>query len=147
MAGNFSIFDCHPFYELEPHSLFSIFSIPLDKQDWKISSKDLQIESSQIFTILILIKSWPWVLFVSRFLIIFRISLFEKSIVVSDSHVFSERVAGSSLLFLSTEHWSAEKLLNISAFSLKSIYLDVLKVEFEGFFYCWKRSLKENFTL
>ena len=36
-----------------------------------------------IFTILILITSWPWALFRLRFLIIYRISSFEKSIVDS----------------------------------------------------------------
>ena len=36
-----------------------------------------------IFTILILIMSWPWALFRLRFLIIYRISSFEKSIVDS----------------------------------------------------------------
>ena len=99
----------------------SLGNLPLSKQDWKINFKGLQIESSQIFTILILIISWPWALFRSRFLVIFRISLFEKSIVVSESHVFLESVVGSSLLFLSIEHWSGKKLLNISDFSLKSM--------------------------
>ena len=31
------------------------------------------------------------------------------------------RVAGSSLLFVTIEHWSAKKLLKILAFSLKSV--------------------------
>ena len=98
--------------------LLGIF--PLSKWHSKISFKGLLIESSQIFTIAMLILSWPWALFGSRLLIIFRISLFEKSIVVSDScnffffFFFFERereiVAGSSILFLSIEHWSSKKL-------------------------------------
>ena len=106
--------------------LLGIF--PLSKWHSKISFKGLLIESSQIFTIAMLILSWPWALFGSRLLIIFRISLFEKSIVVSDScnffffFFFFERereiVAGSSILFLSIEHWSSKKLLIILALSL-----------------------------
>ena len=103
--------------------LLGIF--PLSKWHSKISFKGLLIESSQIFTIAMLILSWPWALFGSRLLIIFRISLFEKSIVVSDSCNFfffflkeREIVAGSWILFLSIEHWSAKKLLIILALSL-----------------------------
>ena len=45
----------------------------------------------------------------------------EKFIVDSDLHVFFVRVAGISLLFLTIEHWSANKLLKVLAFSLKSV--------------------------
>ena len=104
--------------------LLGIF--PLSKWHSKVSFKGLLIESSQIFTIVILIISWPQALFGSRLLIILRISLFEKSIVVSDSCNFffffflkeREIVAGSWILFLSIEHWSAKKLLIILALSL-----------------------------
>ena len=102
--------------------LLGIF--PLSKWHSKISFKGLLIESSQIFTIVIVIISWPQALFGSRLLIILRISLFEKSIVVSDSCNFffflkeREIVAGSWILFLSIEHWSAKKLLIILALSL-----------------------------
>ena len=104
--------------------LLGIF--PLSKWHSKISFKGLLIESSQIFTIVIVIISWPQALFGSRLLIILRISLFEKSIVVSYSCNFffffflkeREIVAGSWILFLSIEHWSAKKLLIILALSL-----------------------------
>ena len=136
-------------------------NLPLSKQDWKINFKGLQIKSSQIFTILILITSWPWALFGSRFLIIFRISLFEKSIVVSDSRVFfllffferergrereigrkRDSVAGSSHLFLSIEHRNTDQRKNYKYFGfIFEIYLDIIKVECNGFLYYSKRSL------
>ena len=50
-----------------------------------------------------------------------RISSVEKFIVDRDSCVFLVRVAGSSLLLLTVEHWSAKRLLKILAFSLKSV--------------------------
>ena len=65
--------------------------------------------------------SCPWALFGSRFLIIFRISFVEKSIVDRDSCLFLVRVTGSSLFLLTIEYWLAKKLLKILAFSLKSV--------------------------
>ena len=99
----------------------SLGVFPLSKQDWKINFRGLQIEVSHILIIRILIISCPWALFGSRFLIIFRISSVEKSIVDRDSCVFLVRVTGSSLLLLTIEHWLAKKLLKILAFSLKSV--------------------------
>ena len=68
-----------------------------------------------------LIISRPWVLFGLRFLIIFKISSVEKSIVDRDLCDFFVRVTGSSLLLLIVEHWLGKKLLKILAFSLKSV--------------------------
>ena len=104
---------------------YSLGNLPLSKQDSKINFTSRIItdfyhsDTNHI--------SWPWALFGSRFLIIFRILLLGKSIVVGDSHgfvllllllllfCFWERVcvAGSLLLFLSIEHWSAKNVLNI----------------------------------
>ena len=60
LTGSFLIFTCHPFYELEPHSLFSIRleTYRFLNRTERLVLKGLQIESSQIFTILILIISW-----------------------------------------------------------------------------------------
>ena len=111
MVGSFLIFACHLSCELEPHSLFSIH--------WE-TSHFLSKTERLILIIRILIISFPWALFGSRFLIIFRISSVEKSIVDRDSCLFLVRVTGNSLFLLTIEHWLAKKLLKILAFSLKS---------------------------
>ena len=98
----------------------SLENFPLSKQAWKINFRGLQIEVSHILIIQILIICL-WGLFGSRFLIIFRISSVEKSIVDRDSCVFLVRVTGSSLLLLPTEHWLAKKLLKKLTFSLNSV--------------------------
>ena len=66
----------------------SLGNFPLSKQDWKINFRSLQMEVSHILIIRVLIISCSWALFESRFLIIFRISSVEKSIVVRNSCVF-----------------------------------------------------------
>ena len=100
----------------------SVVNFPLSKKDWKINIRGLQIEISHILIVRILIISCTWALFGSRFLIIFRISSAEKVIADRDLHVFFFlRVAGKSLLFVTIEHWPANKLLKILAFSLKSV--------------------------
>ena len=81
LAGTFQLFACHPCYGLEPYLFFffhSLGNLPLSKQGRKISVKGLQIETSQIFTILILTISFL------EYYIIFRRSLFGKLIVFSD---------------------------------------------------------------
>ena len=65
----------------------------------------LQIDSSQIFNIRMLIISWPWALFGLRFLIIFKVSYVEKSADESDWHVFLVRTEVSLLLLLTREHY------------------------------------------
>ena len=97
-----------------------IGKLPLSKQDWKINFRGLQIEVSHISIIRILIISCPWALFGSRFLMIFRISSVEKSIVDRNSCIFFMRVTIGSLLLLTIKHWSAKKL-KILVFSLKSV--------------------------
>ena len=63
-------------------------NFPLSKQDWKINFRGMQTEVSHILIIRILIISCPWVLFGSRFLIIFRTPSVEKFIVDRYSCVF-----------------------------------------------------------
>ena len=108
LAGSYLIFACHPFYELEPHLLFSI---RLETHRFLNRTEILVLKIyNRIITDFhhsdtnhIMIVSFIRVK-ISNYL---RISLFEKSIVVSDSlgfFVFFESVAGSSLLILSIEH-------------------------------------------
>ena len=80
----------------------------------------LQIDSSQIFNIGILIILWLWALSGLRFLIIFKISYVENSTGQSDLYAFLVRTEGSLLLFLTKEH-CFKKSLESSAFSLKSM--------------------------
>ena len=65
---------------------------------------------------MILIISCLWALFKSRFLIIFRISSVGKFIVNRDLH---DSLCQTFTLFLSIEHWSGKKLLEIFSFSSK----------------------------
>ena len=67
--------------------------------------------------------SWPWALFGSNFLIIFRISSLVKWIVDSDSWVFIVKVAGRTLqVFIRDRYlFFCKKVLNISAFLWKSM--------------------------
>ena len=66
----------------------------------------------QNFTNKILAISWPWALFGSRFLMIFRISSLVKPIIDRDSW---------PLQVFIWEHCFTKKVLNISSFLLKSI--------------------------
>ena len=57
-----------------------IFSIPVEIYHfvdtfWKLTLRGLQMEWSQCFNIQILIIAWPWALFKSRFLIIWRMGI------------------------------------------------------------------------
>ena len=88
----FFIFAYHFYHKLEPHSLSSrktfLENFLFSKYDWKISLKGLKMESSQIFTILVLIISCLWALFGLRFLTIFLLLSLKKSIVNKDSITF-----------------------------------------------------------
>ena len=118
---------------MESHLLFSTQQ---ETSHFINKTERLFLEVCKVLIIWILIivcgLSFGW-----RFLIIFRISSVEKSIVGTDSSVFFFpflffiscffllllflRVAVSSLLFLTMEHWSAKELLKILAFSLTSV--------------------------
>ena len=75
----------------------SMGNFPLSVHDLKISSKGFKIESLQIFNLWILIMSKPWALF----------GLKES--------------VGSLLVFSTSVHCLAKKVLKIWAFSLKSV--------------------------
>ena len=109
----------------------SLRNFPLSKQYLKISFKGLQIKS-QIFTILILIVSWPWALFGLLFLeyhhwkiqllIVIHVFffLFFFFLFFGVFFVFLRLLQGAHF-FLSAEHCYAKKIWNISGFSLKSV--------------------------
>ena len=63
-------------------------NFPFSKHDPKIMPNGLQIDSSQIFSIQILIISWPRTLLALRFLIFFKISYVKNSTDESDLHAF-----------------------------------------------------------
>ena len=126
LVGNFSNIVYHLSYELGLHWLFSTLMEKSQFQcmsmHWlKISCRGLQIDLPQIFVMWILILSWPWALFGSKFCIIFSISLLEKCKVFKRFSVVQWRLEGSSLLLLSKEHCFAKKELESSAFFLKSV--------------------------
>ena len=52
----------------------SVGNLPVSKHWQKVNPKDLQIDQVQIFRILMLIWSWLWAMFGSKFWIIFAIS-------------------------------------------------------------------------
>ena len=64
----------------------------------KINSKDLQIDLPLIFIMRALILAWPFVLFVSKFCIMFSISLLETFRVSKHFSVIQWRLRGASLL-------------------------------------------------
>ena len=87
----------------------------------KIRCKGLQIDLPQILVTRILILSWPWALFGSKFYLIFSISLSEKFTVSKGFSVVKWRLRGSSILSLIKEHCFAMKELKSSDFFLKSV--------------------------
>ena len=99
-------------------------NLPFCRQLLKINSRGLQIEPPQRFNIWMLIISWPWALFESRFLITWRISFSEKWELVNEFFVGKINCDSHTLLLGMMEDCSAKKVLMISLFSLKStIYL------------------------
>ena len=80
-------------------------NFPFSKHDRKVMPSGLQIDSSQIFNIQILIISWPWALFGLRYLIIFKISYVENSTDEIGLHVFLVRTEGSLLFNKKTLPW------------------------------------------
>ena len=116
-GGSFSVFSYLLFYVQELHLLFfhSKGNFPLSRHDLGINSSGLQRQAPQSFTIRILII-WPWALFGSRFLIVFKISSLVKRIVDSDPWVFFVKFVGRLLQEFNKEHSFAEKVLNISFF-------------------------------
>ena len=81
----------------------------------------MQIESPQIFSMRMLIISWPWALLGSKHLIIFPMSLSVKEMLDRDLSVKLSQLVGSTLVFVINEHWLAKKELKSSAFSLKVV--------------------------
>ena len=94
-------------------------NLPVCKQVSKIMLRGLQIESSHIFNIPLLISSWA--LFGSRLLVIWRMSSFAKWQVDNVLSVRNGNSEGKTLPFEIEEHWSAKKELKISLFSWRSI--------------------------
>ena len=73
--------------------------------------KGFLIESSEIFTILTDISSWPCALLIYRDLIIFSMSLSDKLIDVILASVYKSRELGKELLLLGGVHLEAKNLL------------------------------------
>ena len=93
---------------------------PLSRHDLNINSSGLQRETSQSLTIRIIIISWPWDLFGSRFLIIFRISSLVKQIVDSESVMsFLYKNCRKITAGIYKGTCFAKKVLHNSAFLLK----------------------------
>ena len=81
-------------------------NLPVCKQVSKIMFRGLQIESSHIFNIPLLISSWPWALFGSRLLVIWRMTSFAKWQVDNVLSVRNGNSEGKTLPFEIEEHWS-----------------------------------------
>ena len=107
------------FFQIKELHWHSERNFLFSKHDRKIIPSGLQIDSSKIFNIWILIISGPWALFQLRFLIIFKISYVENSTDESDLHVFLVRNEESLLLLLTRENCFVKKSLKSSAFFLK----------------------------
>ena len=88
--------------------------------DLKISSKGFKVESPQIFNVQILIMSKPWSLFGLRFLMILAISHLVNEIVERKLFVLLKESIGNLLVFSTSVHCLAKKLLKTWVFSLKS---------------------------
>ena len=91
----------------------SMRNLPLSMHDLNISSKGFKIESLQIFNMQILIMSKPWALFGLRFLMIFAISSLVNEIVERRLFVLLKESVVSLLVFLTSVHCLAKKLLKI----------------------------------
>ena len=79
------------------------------RNNLKIIFRGLQIASPHSFTIGILIISWPWALFESWLLIIWRMSDSEKSQEVKVCSIRNFNSDSYALLFGMREHWLAKK--------------------------------------
>ena len=73
----------------------------------------------QIFNILTDTSSWPWALFISKDIIVFRISLPEIVIDLREEAVRDD-LSGSTELFTTREHCKLKKSLKLLALSFKS---------------------------
>ena len=94
-----------------------LLSIP----DWNISAKRFRINLPQIFNIQILIISWPWVLFGPRFVYDFSNAIFSKRDHREAVVCFFKMISKNLVVLLTTVHSLEKKLLNISAFLLRSV--------------------------
>ena len=99
----------------------SMGNFPLSMHDLKISSKGFKIESPQIFNMRILIMSKPWALFGLRFLMILAMLFSVNETVERMLFILLKESIGSLLIFSTSVHCVAKKLLKIWAFSLKSV--------------------------
>ena len=107
-----------------------IRNVPFRRHVLKMNSRSLLIKSPQSFIIRMLVISWPWALFESRFLIIWRMSFLEKWQLANEFSVSKVNCDGNTFLLGTREHCSAKTGLKISLFFFKSImYL---------LFYSWK---------
>ena len=88
-------------------------TFPFSMHDLNISSNGFQIESPQIFSIRIMFMSKPWALFGLRFVMIFAVSSLAKEIIESRLFVLLKESVGSLLVFSTSEHCLAKKLLKI----------------------------------
>ena len=105
----------------------------------KIMLGSLKIASTHSFNIRMLVISWPWDLFESWLLNIWRMSISEKSQKVKLYSVSNFNSDGNRLLFGMIEHWLAKKESKIQLFSWKSVtYLLLWKIVL---FYCLVVSL------
>ena len=81
--------------------------------------KALTIASSQFFSILIDMSSWPGALFISKDLIVFRISL-PETVIDSREKAVTYDLLGSTELLTTGEHCQLKNSLKWLAFSLRS---------------------------
>ena len=116
--GSFSHFACNYFYELKQHCASSILkktcldtylaTLNLFRYVLKIMFRGLEIALPHSFNIGILIIR-PLVLFESWLLIIWRMSVLEKSQEIKVCSVSNFNLDGNMLLFGIIEHWLQKK--------------------------------------
>lgn len=93
----------------------------VNKQPWKIADRSLQIKFPHNFSLRILILSWPFALFRSRFWIFLKIwpdVYFKED---KGFYVKMLRLTGNKLLLFIKECCLPKKVLESPAFSLKSV--------------------------
>ena len=88
-------------------------NFPLSMQDLNVNSKGFKIESPQVFNMQILIMSKPWALFGIRLLMIFAISSLVNERVERRLFVLLKESVGVLLVFSTSVHCLAKKLLKI----------------------------------
>ena len=97
----FFIYCLSPF--LNVGTIFVFFNsegnLPERKQFWKIISSGLHMDMPQSFIMQMLIMLRPWALLGSRFLIVFYVSFFEKTMVSKMLLVCLEHVLGKVVIF------------------------------------------------